>query len=110
MDYVDAVLGAQGWERCACIDDYMAGSEIDYVAPSTSPARDCAPHSFRSPQLSKECSCQTPSDFSAVQTLQGSGEGARNRAEPTKRSALIGATPRPCLSGPNITKYNYMPI
>ena len=76
MDYVCEVLGKQGWERCKCINDYMAGWEslIDDT-PTSLLGEGC-----RIARPTKETACQTPPEWSNLQEPEKAQEAAPESA------------------------------
>ena len=76
MDYVCEVLGKQGWERCDCINDYMAGWES---STNDGAARQYA----ESPQIAShtnEIACQTPEEWSILEEPEKAEEAAPESA------------------------------
>ena len=72
MDYVCEVLGKQGWERCECINDYMAGWETSIDdAPRYLLREDCL-----IARPTKETACQTPEEWSILEEPEKAQEAA----------------------------------
>ena len=91
MDYVSYVLGLQGWQRCICINDYMAGWES---STNDGAARQYA----KSPQIASrtdEIACQTPREWSILEEPEKAEEAAPESA-PVRLVVL-----RPGMQAPN---------
>ena len=88
MDYVHEVLGKQGWERCDCVNDYMAGWE------DTPDCSDDDELPFDALPVVETCSvgCQTPKEWLQSEAAQQPTPDERRRAEPRKRALGEGTT------------------
>ena len=88
MDYVCEVLGKQGWERCDCINDYMAGWE---ATPYCSDDDESKWLQKLEPKTAS-VGCQTPKEWLTLSPLHERKEAERRVAEQRKDAAQPGMT------------------
>ena len=88
MDYVHEILTKQGWERCICINDYMAGWETAPHEPDDDEVEGLV---ATNPETASK-GCQTPKEWAVCGLEQERKEAVRSRAEPRKRTLEPGTT------------------
>ena len=88
-DYVSWVLGLQGWERCACIDAYMAGEEYDLECPGS----ECDEETKCLVVKVSSFGTQTPSEWWGLESLS-TPKGAAPAAPPSRLVLLRPGTAR----------------
>ena len=88
MDYVHEILTKQGWERCICINDYMAGWETSPDEPDDDEVVGLRP---TKPETVSQ-GIQTPKEWAVCGLAQERKEAVRSRAAPRKRGLEQGTT------------------
>ena len=88
MDYVHEILTKQGWERCICINDYMAGWETSPDEPDDDEVVWLRP---TNPETACK-GCQTPQEWAVCGLAQERKEAEPGRAAPRKRALQPGTT------------------